>query len=534
LKNASAQGAIILGAGITIGILDAALVASGRGGFRGSFQYVPLRIWFVAPLCWAAIAGVIGLLLLPLLRRHSGAVAAIAVFFSFVALRVRTLRPSLKLLGMAVAIGMAVVVWILIRRWASRPQPVAAGIVVMLIAVAALALTIEPPGASGSRSRFVPEAPNVIVVFLDTVRYDAVFAADGEVREGLPSLRRLARESVVFDRAYAPSPWTLPSHLAAVTGVPAENLGIDFDHQTYRGPRRTLAERFRRRGYETAAVISNTFLSRGTGFERGFDRYEHSVNALDVCRTAPGTLLDGHWPWFAATICNWSASEVTRRALARMDDSDAPFFLVLNYMDAHDPYYVERDCGEPDSYGAALRCLDRRLASIVDWRSKRRGTILAVLSDHGEQFGEHNLIHHGNSLYVQLLHVPMMIRMPGVAPARVGEPVSISELASTVEKGSVAHFRDHPRAPVTSILIPPRALGRSFEGAAIDSSFHLISRGNGTRELYHLPSDPAETKNLIEDRQYASRVEVLERPIRAMQRSLPPDSGSFRSLGYIQ
>src|SRR5258706_311032 len=191
----------------------------------------------------------------------------------------------------------------------------------------------RPPSAAA-----LPDAPNVVIVILDTVGHDALFEAS------TPNVARLARGSVVFDRAYAQAPWTLPSHLSAFTGIPAQSLGIDFDQQRYTLSAPTLAEVYRRRGYRTAAVISNTFANRGSGFQRGFDIYEHAGNALDVCRTAAGMFADRHWTWFAARVCNWSASEVTGRLVAQMRDERRPYFLVANYMDAPNPYYVEPRC----------------------------------------------------------------------------------------------------------------------------------------------------------------------------------------------
>jgi arylsulfatase A-like enzyme len=385
----------------------------------------------------------------------------------------------------------------------------------------------------GSRGTPAPgtAGPNVIVVFLDTVRYDAVLDPEGRVLPGLPALARLRSESTAFTRAFSPSPWTLPAHLSAVTGLPPHQVGVSFDWQVYSRADETLAERFRRRGYRTAAVISNTFINAGTGFARGYDRFEQAQSGLDLCRTGPGSFADRIWPWFAGSICNWTASDVTRRALAQMDDADGPFFLTLNYMDAHDPYYVERSCGEPNGYAAAIRCLDRSLAPIVDWRSPRRPTVIAVTSDHGEQFGEHGLGHHGNSVYVQLLHVPLIVRGAEAGGARTDtQPISLSALPALV--GGIDGLPQRG-GPLLALLHPPASTGRRSEWSATDGAWHLIGRERGPESLYHLPSDPVEARDLAASPPADPAIARLRAAIQEMRREPKPDLRRFRSLGYV-
>jgi arylsulfatase A-like enzyme len=529
LENASSQMTLILGGAILIGLADAVLVAGALLGARGAIQYVPPRIWLVSPLVWSLIACVVALPLYPFARDRTGWATTILLTLFLFAARFPETRLRFKITAGAVSLTCAVAIW----KWAKTRNslPRSALFVTLLVAAAGALFFVNRPRAASAHSMPQPHAPNVIVIFLDTVRYDALFGADGRIRNGLPAFARLAQQSVVFDRAYAPSPWTLPSTLAAVTRLPVEQLGIDFDHQIYDRTDPTLAERFRRRGYRTAAVISNSFLNSGTGFDRGFDTYEHADEALDVCRTAPGSLADEHWPWFAATICNWSASEVSERAIAQLNDRDRPLFLLVNYMDAHDPYYVERDCGGGIGYDAAIRCVDRRIAPIIDWRSPDRATIVAVIGDHGEQFGEHGLVRHGNSLYVQLLHVPFMIRSPNLVPSRVGDAFSTVALASLLD--GVAPEK-HPVVPATAMLVPPKATKRPREWSAIEGSWHLIVRENHADELYDLVTDPAETRNVIDGARQNAVVQHLHMAIGLMQRAPVPNSSGFRALGYVQ
>ena len=339
----------------------------------------------------------------------------------------------------------------------------------------------------------------------------------------------MQRESTTFTRAYSTSPWTLPSHLSAVTGLPPHQLDVSFDDQVYSRSTPTLAERFRARGYRTAAVISNSFLNAGSGFARGYDTFHQAQAALDVCRTAPGVVADMYWQWFSAAVCNWTAGSVTRRALGVLDDEEAPLFLTLNYMDAHDPYYVERSCGAASGYRAAIACLDRHLAPIIDWRSARRATTIVVVGDHGEQFGEHGLQRHGNSLDVQLLHVPLMIRSGAGEELRMS-PVSIAAVPSLLGFVDAAPKRD---AATLALLHPPAASGLPSEWSALDDTWHLILRERGTDALFHLPTDPGEVYNLVASDPADPAIDRLRAAIAEMRRSPRPDLGRFRSLGYV-
>lgn len=522
------QLALAVLAAVVVGVVDAALVVFGIAGAAGMFQYVPARIWVMGPVAWMVVAALTGIAILPITRRHAGACMAVALCVALAAIRMRA-QPIMLVVLLAALFAAVAFLWRLIRRWSARTlRATVAGTVVVL---ATFALVGAPlPAAFGSVApRPVASEPNVIVIFLDTVRYDALFDAEGRVHSNLPALTRLARESTVFTRAYATSPWTLPSHLSAVTGLPPHELGVSFDAQRYQRKEETLAERFRQRGYRTAAVISNSFVNADSGFQRGFQIFQHARVALDLCRTAPGLMADTHWPWFAASVCNWTAREVTQRAQALLHDDERPFFLALNYMDAHDPYYVERGCGGGLGYAPAIQCLDRHLAPIVDWRSASRETVLAIVGDHGEQFGEHGLNRHGNSLYVQLLHVPFMIRRTSRAGGTSGTPLSIASLPALLDGADGTRWA----GPVLSVLHPPADALLPSEWSALDGSWHLIVRERGSDALYHLPTDPAEERNLIAQPPADPAIARLRTAIEMMRRSPKPDLGKFRSLGYI-
>jgi len=550
----SAHATLVALAALAIGLADASLVASSKLGAAGFFQYIPLRLWAVAPLCWLAAALALAVPSYAISRNRGAVLTVIAMIGLLLAVRFYGQPLGRIAVASGVMIIAAAVVWPVGTRWLASPKRVAAvfsTVAFMVLAVIVGAGITEPKRLPRLKQDALPNGkPDIVIVFLDTVEYDAIFPHGTNVDPQFRFLARFASRSVVFDRAYTSSPWTLPAHFSAVTGAPAHRLGIGFNHQHYDGGTATLAQEFRRRGYRTAAVVSNAVLNRGTGFARGFETYEYTETALDVCRTAPGSLLDRWCPWFRANMRHWNAREVTRRAIADLaSNDDRPLFLLLNFMDAHWPYYTERGWlshGNPllevesanyrqryyASHLAAIRCIDDHLSELeARLQQRKRGTIIAILADHGEQFGEHGLLGHGNSLYDRLLHVPLMIEAPGIAPYHVSAPTPTEVLPELV-----MHVADRGRADtstraVVGSLVGPD--GRKESWSIIRDSWHLLRSGNEV-QLYDLSSDSAELRSLVGSPAAASLVRELSAELAQESRSrVDPRSSDFRSLGYV-
>ncbi len=549
----SAHYSYAVSAALLIGLADSATIAGHIAGCDRTFRYIPPRLWLVAPLCWVALAIVLLIPALIIVRRQAAplVVTALLLFGIFARLE-RAMTPVRGVIAAVVGIAACWAIWRIGLLWLARPRHAAAAMATAVVAVlvAVLVFTGRRTEPRPSSATALPDAPNVVIIILDTVGHDALFEASP------PNVARLARGSVVFDRAYAQAPWTLPSHLSAFTGIPAQALGIDFDQQRYTLSAPTVAEVYRRRGYRTAAVISNTFANRGSGFQRGFDVYEHAENALHVCRTAAGMFADRHWTWFAATVCNWSASEVTGRLLAQMRDDSRPYFLVANYMDAHNPYYVEPRCRpagfeQPDqsdtppaeyrrryypSHLAAIACIDRDLGTILDrTRRSKRQTVFVVVADHGEHFGEKGLERHGNSLYTQLLHVPLIVNAPWLAPGHVSAPVDLVQFPSIVNAAASRTPLPSPLPIATAVLVPQRVVSYNRWWSVIAGRWHLVVHDPGREEFFDMLADPSEASPLPEDRVPGEVAARLRIEVQHLRSTAAPDRGEyFRSLGYVQ
>ena len=400
-------------------------------------------------------------------------------------------------------------------------------------------------------------APNVLLLVMDTVR-SRNLDLYGYGRPTTPALRRLAETSTVFDFAFSTSSWTLPSHASLFTGQPAGALvGADWI-RPLAPSHRVIAETFRDHGYATGGFAANlNYTSYESGLTRGFARYAdyqfswpllflHSgLTRIDVKSKLPqARSLSAGWnslihsqivprTFITADVFK-SADDIAREFLnwqARV--GERPFFAFLNFFDAHEPYrpagafrrFARNDRDSVGRYDEAIASIDDVIGRMIDVLQQRGvldHTVVVVTSDHGEAFGEHGLNTHGNTLYVETLRVPLLVRFPGVVPAarRVGTAVSLADVPSTLL--DLAHLKDPAIAgrslsELWSFEAQPEEReisahltkgvnvserNRNAEGPMsswMDTRFHYIRNSDGTEELYDYRADPDETKNIAAD-----------------------------------
>lgn len=404
--------------------------------------------------------------------------------------------------------------------------------------------------------------PNVLVVVLDTVRADHV-SAYGYRRPTTPTIDRLAAEGTLFERAYSTSSWTLPAHGSLMTGLRPRDHGATDARLSDRPT--TIAATLSTAGYRTAAFSANLdWFTRRHGFARGFMTFGDFFQSPHdmIGRTIYGRMYDEFAAdrlGIAPLLTRVPATDINRDALSWLDRhaGSAPFFLVLNYFDAHGPYEppqpfrrqfsatgnpggLLRDLtlrqrptltpaqlqGEIDAYDGAIAYLDRqieRLLQDLEARHLKDNTLIIVTSDHGESFGEHDLFTHRTALYADLIHVPLVLRWPGHVPAgtRVTAPVSLTDIPATLT--DLAAVRAAPEMPGQSLAstwrapdtassrpYPVQELARmpfdefnwvpAFKGAmwsVVAGNWHYIEHETLGAELYDIVQDPAERTNLL-------------------------------------
>lgn len=454
--------------------------------------------------------------------------------------------------------------------------------------IAGLAVRFAPDVAARAREASLPPAaggsPNVVLVVLDTVRAQNL-GLYGYGRQTSPRLDRFAKTGVTFDRAFSTSPWTLPSHGTLFTGQFPGALSADW-LTPLDGTYTTVAELFARRGYVTSGFVGNLiYCTAQTGLNRGFTRFSDYV-------IRPGTLVASSWLMRPIVESLRESDAETNPLLAKrasevnaefaawlVSRPQRPFFAFLNYFDAHRPYlppppYDTRfgEGGKPpelsrrrswskqeiqrsmDAYDGEVAYVDNelgRLLDILDGEHVLDNTIVVVTSDHGEQFGEHGLFDHANSLYRQLLQVPLVISFRGRVPAgaRVHDPVSLADLPATIQQlagvngtaerlpgrsldeywRSPSDAQPSPRALIAQVskgvnLPEWLPVAKGPMASVIVGGMHYIRHSSGREELYDIDRDIAEADDLS-DR--AESHEALERSRRALDTLLKsgPSSG---------
>ena len=273
--------------------------------------------------------------------------------------------------------------------------------------------------------------PNILLVTLDTTRADRMGFAGSKL--GLtPNLDRLARESVVFTRAYAHVPLTTASHATILTGTyPQFNHVVDFgiplsNKLPY------LPGILQSRGYRTAAFVGSLVLDPldGTapGFDRGFDIYDAGFHlrprGADRYKTVERR-----------------GAEVVEHAITALKKRPAgPFFAWVHLYDAHDPYdppepYKTKYSGH--LYDGEVAYADACVGKLLDWL-RAQGlfdkTVIVVMADHGESLGAHGENTHGVFLYDETIHVPLLIKLArnGSAGKRIDTRVGLVDVAPTI------------------------------------------------------------------------------------------------------
>ncbi len=270
--------------------------------------------------------------------------------------------------------------------------------------------------------------PNVLLITLDTTRADHI-GAYGCTYAYTPTLDALAQQSVRFERAFAPTPETLPSHTSILTGVYPFYHGVrDNSHFVANPALNTLAETFKQAGYQTAAVVAAFVLDSRFGLDQGFDIYDDKV--ASVSESARFTVPERNAAAVTDAALNWLGTVAT----------DRPFFLWIHYYDPHAVYAAPESFtkyqGHPYDVEIAYTDdeLGRLLKFVGEFTAGGRRTLTVFTADHGEALGEYGERTHAYFVYDSTLHVPLLIRLPDGSHAgrEIDVPVGLVDLMPTI------------------------------------------------------------------------------------------------------
>lgn len=446
--------------------------------------------------------------------------------------------------------------------------------------------------------------PNVIFIVADTLRADATTTkVNGEWL--MPNIRALADESLEFTNATSHESFTLPSMVSTLTSLYPEVHGIGhqiitldgnmvnpagqakLDHLTL------LPTYFKELGYQTAGVQTNPHLRPRAGFDRGFDEY-----------------------FFRSAI---PAEQVVSRALASVAKMREPYFLYVHFLDTHVPFERRRhydskvgpfpdisrresralnrsfmdfyrdvirsfledkehqDFGElsPEGreyakrmfYGEAVH-LDTHIGRMFE-RLRKEGKldeddVVIFTSDHGDEYWEHGTMGHSKTVYQEVIHIPFMLRLPGVEPRRVEAPVESVDLLPTLAaffdidpdplwqgRDLVAGMSDgldpaRPRFAQARGVFPAENI--KWDGVRVRDLKYLYGGAQDEEWLFDLAADPGETKNLVDERPAAAeemraaleryKASSAEHPMAQVKRVYeevdPETLEALRAIGYVE
>jgi arylsulfatase A-like enzyme len=449
------------------------------------------------------------------------------------------------------------------------------------------------------------QKPNVVLITMDTVRADHL-SCYGYPRQTSPHVDNLARDAVIFKNAHATTSWTLPSHASIFTGLYPSRHGADrksddspainsvdknlnywnkmmlSNFTRLSGAHHTLAEILKDGGYKTAGIIGGIFCTSIFGLEQGFDYYDDEIPSFNINFFALYQAID---MFFSLDDIFSQQGYLGKRIAVHLNDSAypwleknsaQPFFLFINYMDAHTPYLPPQSYGRyfttipkeiikkrnppfdvsyisaetrlmnavtyngqhltkeekeliMGQYDGGIRYLDDYLGRLFDKLKALNvydNTLIIITSDHGEAFGEHNHMEHGRTLYEEVLRVPLIIKYPAPYQRRglIEKRVSLVDLLPTV-----LAFLNYP--------VPADIDGKTIEALPADIFAELkltpeetrkkelrdlkalyegkekyIWSSDGAGELYNLEADPLEEQNLFGT--YPLRVEVMDKTLK--------------------
>jgi arylsulfatase A-like enzyme len=414
------------------------------------------------------------------------------------------------------------------------------------------------------------QKPSILLISIDSLRADEVARVENG-RPVAPTLAAFAKESVRFTSALAAAPWTTPSMMAVMTGMPAPAHGVEEHDRALAPSVPVLAERLQRARWRTGAVSPALTLRPEYGFSRGFDDYDFEPLGHDVV-TSP------------------KLSGKTLHLLDRYKDDR--FMVWVHFWDPHynyippAPYDAQYRTGvkparedvqclkwienplPPDGalylhgqYRGEIAYTDRFVREILDnleQLGRADDTIVVILGDHGESFQAHGWLGHTIRVDQDMTHVPIMIRWPGhLAPAEIDGAVEIAQIGPTLLKLTGLPHEDFGLAkplPLTpadaaqdaSALTRTLRMG-CYTGLLQGKWKYQLDHRTCGETLFDLSADPGETHDLAP--REAQALAALRNALRARfdeiaaakvphamlpQQLIDETEAALRSIGYVQ
>jgi arylsulfatase A-like enzyme len=379
---------------------------------------------------------------------------------------------------------------------------------------------LEVPAQAPSAARGkVPDKLNVLLITIDTLRWDLGFA--GYERPVSPSLDKLAARSAVFETFYSLASYTGKSIGPLMSGKhPSETSRGWAHYNSYPKSDRMVQERLQEAGIRTLAVHSHWYFKPASGLGRGFD-------VLDMSSAPPG----GVDSTADATVSSDKLTDAAIKQLGQAENTSSRFFAWVHYFDPHAEYVRHKDVPDfgnkmRDKYDHEVRFTDDHVGRLIEYVQSQpwgANTAIVVTSDHGEAFGEHGMIRHGFEVWDELVRIPFVLHVPGLEPKRVttrrgsvdmvptildlfgvelGEPKDKLDFVSGVSLLPDAMLPADQQPAARDILVDMPAGPNNDERRAYISGDMKLTISNGVRyQLFNLAQDPGEKKDLSDDKE---------------------------------
>jgi arylsulfatase A-like enzyme len=378
---------------------------------------------------------------------------------------------------------------------------------------------------------------NVILYLIDTLRADKLSPYNAATRVRTPGLTRFLESAAVIEHARSQENWTKPSVATLLSSLFPWQHNTFSDEAVLPASVELLPELLQKRGYFTGAFIANGYVSDKFGFKQGWQTYRNYIREgrRSVAESVAGDVLE----WFDAR------------------PQDKPFFLYVHTIDPHVPYrppkeflamYDSAPYAGPVNFGSDAELLEKikigriplgprdkeRLVALYDGEITyhdvhfdaimrgldKRGladeTVVVVTADHGEEFWDHGSVGHGHSVYDELLHVPLIVRLPGVTQldARISADVGLVDVAPTILEA----LGEAPAPNMAGRSFLPELLGDAADAPRVSvsgfmtgwrtlavGSWKLVQRALDKTFLYDTARDPGEGQDLAAERPIALR-----------------------------
>jgi arylsulfatase A-like enzyme len=386
------------------------------------------------------------------------------------------------------------------------------------------------PGLSGGK--------NVLIIFIDTLRFDRLGIA-GYRRDGkslTPRLDELAAQSALFTHAYAQAPNTPRSVPSFLTSRYSSQVKVDKkfkDYATVLDDNDTLFEALTAGGFTTIGETSHFYFC---------DRKRYPRTCPDVVSWMKSNITQGATEWDNTGALNIPESNhdtagprIVKKAIGRLGElakADTRFAMLVHLFEPHSTYmehdgfrYTERGtAGLVQKYDYEIAFEDGmvgQLLDALDATGLAKTTTVVVMADHGEAFGVHQsggkpAFFHGDTLYRELLHVPLMFRVPGGKPCRRDDVVQLIDMAPTIAAlfgvaappswqgrslaPAVACQPLEPRPAFSELLPAPEWDHEAKSMVTADGKHHVYYRISESKwEIYDLDRDPDEKSNLADE-----------------------------------